>query len=160
MKKHNKIIILASLVIIIYLIFLILMHQIATLNPHILIFDMELFYSPTTFYNNLQLYTNTIKLYLLIFRIFDMFFPLVYSLLLVQLIKQYHPKLIVLPLTTLFLDLLENSLLAYKMFINQTYNENIVYLLNAVTSLKFLTLIISIIIVLYAVLKAKKDKGL
>ncbi len=159
MKKDKKLIILSSIVLIIYLIFNLLMHKIATLNSNILIFDMELFYSPNTFYSNLQLYTNTIKYYLLIFRVFDMFFPLAYSLLLVQLIKKYHYRLIVFPLTTLFLDLLENSLLAYKMFINQTYNEKIVYFINAVTTLKFLTLLISIVIIFYAVIKAKKDKG-
>jgi len=146
MKNNKKIIILFGVVLVIYIFFSFLMAKIADINPDVIIFDMRLFYSPMFFYSNIILYTLAIKDYLIIFRIVDMFFPVAYTLLIIQILIKYQSKYLIYPLVTLGSDLTENGLLAYKMFINQTYNSNIIYLINWITILKFATLLVSVIV--------------
>ena len=45
--------------------------KISNINPNIILFDAKLFYSPTIFYDNIALYTSEIRMYFLIFRVFD-----------------------------------------------------------------------------------------
>ncbi len=157
MKNSNiKIIILFGIVILIYLYFNFLTNKIIDVNPNIIIFDMKLFYSPTLFYSNLSLYDASIKYYLIIFRVVDMFFPFAYSILLIQLLYKVKSKIYIIPIIALFSDLVENGLLAYKMFVNQAYNEIIIYFLNAVTLLKFIAIFISIILIIILVIKEKR----
>jgi len=157
MKNSNiKIIILFGIVILIYLYFNFLTNKIIDVNPNIIIFDMKLFYSPTLFYSNLSLYDASIKYYLIIFRVVDMFFPFAYSILLIQLLYKVKSKIYIIPIIALFSDLVENGLLAYKMFVNQAYNEIIIYFLNAVTLLKFIAIFISIISIIILVIKEKR----
>ncbi len=158
MKNNKKIIILSVVVLTIYVLFNVLFNKIASLNPEIIIFDMQVFYSPATFYANIALYTPEIERYLLIFRYLDMVFLVTYTLLIIQIFKKYQAKYLIYPLVTLGSDLIENLLLAYKMFINQTYNRDIIYLINAITTLKFVTLLASFGIIITLAAKAKKQR--
>ena len=156
MKKNYKIIIPLCLVIVIKIIFYVLMNKIASLNPNIILFDLRVFYSPTLFYDNILLYTNEIEKYLMIFRAIDMIFPFTFAILFIQLFRKLESKHILFPLIALFSDLFENILLSYKMFHNTLSNDFIIYIINAVTLLKFLSLLASVGFLIILFIKKRK----
>lgn len=157
MKNNTKIYILISLVLTIEVIFYLIMNKIASIDPRIIMFDLRLFYSPTLFFSNIALQTTTIKTYLLIFRAIDMIFPFAYALLLIQLFKKLNSKHIILPIAALILDLLENSILSFLMFVTSNSVDYYVYLVNVVTLLKFLAIFGSIIMIVILVIKEKRS---
>jgi hypothetical protein len=155
-SNNRKIFVLFSLVIGIEVIFYFLMKEIMNLNPNIIIFDLRLFYSPTLFFTNIALYTTTIKTYLLLFRAIDMIFPFTYSLLLIQLLRKLKSTHIIFPILALVFDLLENIILSFLMVVANTALDYFVYLVNIVTSLKFLAIFLSITLIIVLVVKERR----
>ncbi len=158
MKSNRKLFILFGIVLVIEVIFYLLVNKIMSINPSVIIFDMNVFYSPVTFYNNISIYTKEIKTYLLIFRILDMIFPVAYALLLIELLIKLESKHIVFPLFALFCDLFENIFLSYKIFHHSYSGDFIVYLINVITITKFSSIFISVIMIIYIIIKERRYK--
>ncbi|MCK5388168.1 MAG: hypothetical protein KAJ22_02685 [Candidatus Izimaplasma sp.] len=156
MKKNKKIYILLSLVIIIEVFFYYLMSEIANLDPRIIIFDLRLFYSPALFFSNIALYTTSIKTYLLIFRLVDMIFPFAYALLLIQIFRKFNSSHIIFPFLALVFDLLENTILTFLVIVAGEGLDYFVYLVNVVTSLKFLAIFISIVMIISLLVRERR----
>ena len=156
MKDNTKTFILLGIVIVIEIVFFFLMNKITSINPDVIIFDLRLFYSPTVFYNNIQIYNAEIEMYLMIFRIIDVIFPVAYSLLLIQLLKNLGSSHKILPLIALVFDLLENILLSYKIFHHSYSGDFIVYLINTFTITKFIAIIFSIIMIVIIVIRKRR----
>ncbi len=158
-KDNSKIIVLIGLVVIIAIIFKVIFFKILNIDPNIIVFDTKIFYSPTLFFTNIALYTPEIRMYLLLFRVIDMFFPLFYGLLLIQIFIRFSSKHILFPMIALLADLVENILLAFKMFINQEINDLIIYIINTITITKFLAIMISIYLILAIIIKKKSFRA-
>lgn len=156
-QDNSKIYVLIGLVVIIMIIFGLISMRISSINPNVIIFDTRLFYSPPLFYSNIALYTAEIRMYLLLFRMVDMFFPLFYALLLIQLFIRLNSKHVLFPLVALIADLMENVLLAYKMFVNQSSNDLIIYVINVFTITKALAILISIYMIISLIIKKKSS---
>ena len=131
------------------------MNKITNLNPNIILFDLKVLYSPTLFYDNLLLYTKEIEKYLMIFRAIDMIYPVMIAILFIQLFKKLGSNHILFPIIGLSCDLLENFLLAFKMFHNTASNDIVIYIINIFTSFKFIAIGISVILLVRLLIKKK-----
>ncbi|MFK5882978.1 MAG: hypothetical protein QM489_01410 [Candidatus Izemoplasma sp.] len=158
MKKYttNKSIFLTSLVVIILLIIFSLIDSDLS-KYNIMIFDTKLFYSPGTFYDNrvlLDLYTPSSYF---VFRVLDTVFPFTYGLLLYGLLaRSKGSKLNYLPGIVVIIDIIENIVIISIQFISNTNSELVIYLLNAVTILKFSLIFVIVNILMLRLIKKFK----
>lgn len=156
MKNNILIIIFLCLVILFEIFFYYLMNEISSIDSQIIMFDLKLFYSPTLFFSNIELYTPVIDFYLFVFRISDMIFPFIYSYLLILLLRKFKSTHLLFPLLALVFDLLENTILSFLVIMNDNTLDYYVYLVNVVTPLKFLSIFISIAMIVIIVIKDRR----
>jgi len=158
MTSKRKIAILLGSVVFCEIIFAFLIKEIASTSPGFEIFDMKLFYSITSFHDNLVLLQRESYNALILFKMLDTVFPVMYGLLLYIWLKHVHVTnkiLLVIPLIGMTADLLENILLTFKTFFTNQY-DFLIWFTNAFTIIKFTSIFISVILIIYF---GKKGSG-
>ena len=158
MNNNSKITILFILFIVFEVFMYLLIREMHEIDPRIIIFDIRIFYSPDLYISNTALYTTYIEGYLLIFRMTDMIFPFIYSLLLIQILKKLKSSSFIFPILSLIFDLLENTILTFLNYGVFSSIDYYIYLVNIVTLLKFLTIFITLGIIVYLAYKGKRLK--
>lgn len=151
MNSKRQIAFLIGFVVLCEIAFAVLMKSIASTSPGFEVYDMKCWYSITNFHKNLEYLNPESFQALILFRLLDTIFPLIYGLLLYKWLKHVsvvHKLILAIPFLGMASDYLENILLTFKTFFTNQH-DYMIYITNVLTITKFTCIFITIIFIIY-----------
>jgi hypothetical protein len=123
--------------------------------------DVSLFYSPDIFYDTLIATGQSGRNYYFITTwSFDLLYPIIYGLAILSVMIKYKKDqkslIYIIPLLGILFDYLENSLASLLAFFYKTEIDLLVYVLQFFSSIKWLSIGLSILIILILTIKNHK----